>query len=209
MVPAPGSTVPGSRRASGKVVGMESKSSITLLLGFAGLALVTAVAVDRPGPRQPGTKPQTSPGARHQRQGTSAKHRRQGQWTGSRACVGAAAAERRLRAGAADGRRARHLRLRRAASRDPEATCRATAAAAARATRPTSRASSRAATRRATCSSGTRTASAAPSASTSRARRCSSTRRAPTSCRFAPPSRSKWTPGNAAGKTPTPFPPKK
>jgi len=37
--------VPGSRHASGKVVRMELKSGITVLLGFAGLALATTLAV--------------------------------------------------------------------------------------------------------------------------------------------------------------------
>ena len=59
MVPASPLPVPGSRHASGKVVRMESKSRITLLLGFAGLALATAVVVATE-QGSPAPKPQTS-----------------------------------------------------------------------------------------------------------------------------------------------------
>ena len=137
------------------------------------------------------------PVAVHRRQGTGTSRQRprcRPRRSGHRAEDRAAIAQRRLRAGAPDGRRARHLRLRRAASRDPELRARATAAAAARVTRRTTCASSRAAIRRATCSSGTRTASAARCASTWRARRCSSTRRAPTCVSIRAAIERKWTP---------------
>ena len=175
--------------------------AFTFLLGLAGLGLITTVVVAasqatpqktsavRPSPRRPAAQAaQSRPRA---------------------ARVDAAAADRRLRAGAADGRRARDLRLRGAASRDPRSTCRATAAAASRATRPTSRASSRAATPRATCSSGTTHGfGCAICVDVAReSMQLYASGADVVSIRAAIERR--WAPGNAAGRTPTPAPPAK